>query len=274
MKKRWLVAGALGLLAAFPATASAAPDVRDVAKKVRSADAALDLAREAAERGDVEALLDSLRAARVQAGRAERKSDRLRGELRQSRALRKIAKHHDATIDSFAALIDRLPAEVQPIVLDALARATAVRDALVQRLIELSEELPEPAATAILDLIAGLHSDGELESIATAIGSDSVGPGVRAALTDLFGELAVQLEGVLERLDGVSAELPPKAQEHVRDAIDRIRELAEVAGGILEGVLDGLPLPGGEGGPRLPDRICDALAILPIPIPLCPESQS
>lgn len=83
-------------LAVGPATAAAQPNVRDVAKQVRSADAALDLAQQAAVKGNVGELLKALKQQQRASAKAERKAGRVSGERRERRATKKVAKHQDA----------------------------------------------------------------------------------------------------------------------------------------------------------------------------------
>jgi hypothetical protein len=258
---RWVATGAVLALGAFPAAAAAQPEVRDVAKQVRSADAAFDLARQAAVDGDVDELLAQLQAERRSMARAERKADRVKGSGNSARAQRKMAAHSDESFDEFAELIDEVPADVQPIVLGALERSAAARDEAVARLTDLLTKLPPQAQAGVASAISAMQSDGDLESIADAIESPEVGAGVRAELTEVFGEVSARVGEALTRLEGLVATLPPEAQGPVQDAIDRIQGQLDEVLAILDDVLAGLS--SGSGG------LCDALGGFGVSLPVC-----
>lgn len=262
MKRIRLIAiGAMLALAAIPTTASAAPNVRDVAKQVRDANSAIELARQAAVQGDVDELLAQLQADRRSMGRAERKARAVEGVANKARAQRKLASHYDLVFDQFAAIIDELPAEAQARVLGAIQYGSSARDEVIARLTALASRLPDGAQQAVTEAVVRMQTDGDLKSLVDAIGSDDVGPGIRAALTDVFGEVTSRIEGSLDDLEAIVGTLPPEAQGHVQDALARVRsQLAEVLS-VLEGILGSVPGGGVD--------ICSTLGGFGIPLPIC-----
>lgn len=258
---KWVATGALLAVGIFPAAAAAKPDVRDIAKQVRSADAAFDLARQAAVGGDVDELLAQLQAERRSMGRAERKADRVEGAGSSSRAQRMIAAHSDTSFDELAELIDEVPSDVQPIVLGALEWSAGARDEAIARLTDLLAKLPVQAQGAVSSAISIMQTDGDLEAIVEAIESSQVGAGVKAELTEVFGEVSARIGAGLSELESIVGSLPPEAQGYVQGAIDRIQVQLDEVLAILDGVLAGLPVGSGD--------LCETLGGFGIPLPIC-----
>jgi len=273
-KKRLIGVCAAAICVAFPAAASAQPDVRDVAQKVRSADAAFALAQQAAEQGNVQELLAALRSEQKLARAAYRKAGQVDGIANVARAERKVAVHYDGSFNTLAAIVDQVPAEVQPIVLEALGRSSAARDEVIASLTELAGRLPAQAREAVISAITRMQTDGDLESIVSAIGNARLNAATRADLSELLGTITARLDDAMVRLEGLVGQLPPAAQAPVAAAIEIVNNhLGEVAE-ILSGVLGSLP--SGSGPTSLPvgglpvGGLCEALGGFGIPLPICP----
>ena len=267
-KKRLIGACAAAICVAFPAAAVAQPDVRDVAKKVRGADAAFVVAQQAAEQGQARELLAALQLEQKYVRAAGRIADKIEGAVAAARAESRVAAHYDRSFNALAAIVDQVQAEVRPIVLDALERRSAARDELIASLTELADRLPAQAREALLSAITRMQTDGDLESIVSAIGNPELNAAAKAKLSELLAAITARLDGAVVELEGLLGQLPPAAQAPFAAAVEALNShLAEVEG-ILDGIVASFPI--GSTGPRPGEAICEAFGGFGISLPICP----
>jgi hypothetical protein len=266
-------------LLAVPAAAQA-----DVGDDLSQASNALDRAAAAAKRGDVAAFKGAATTHRKLTGKAARKARRVSSQSKRAKLMRQVAGSYDAGIDRFAALIDVVPAGVQPFVAGSLDLGVEAREQVVEMLLALAERLPEPARTAVIDAVARFSADGELEDLFAALTSGDVIAGVRTMIQEQIAAISAHLDEILAQFEELAGVLPPQAGQVLQGAIamiqDHLAGVSEMIGSLLDGLgggglfgggglLGGLFGGGGLFGSFGGGAVCDLFGGLPFPVSFC-----
>lgn len=262
--KLTIIGGLAAVALAAPATAAAAPGVADVRDRAGHARAALDYSLWAAEMGNVNHAAQAQNQFERIAKRAKRMSHRVEGRKPKARAMRIVARTNDVALDRYADVLDEVPAHVQGVIAGVIGDSADARQRALNVLTNLAERLPEPARSAVLDAVARFATNGEVDALVAALSSDVVANGVKATILDQLERISGHLDSVLDRLDQISAQLPPRAQEAIAGAIGTVRGHLEGLPDMIGGILAGLPIGGLDGG--FADGLCGLLGNLPIPV--------
>ncbi|MGH2954712.1 MAG: hypothetical protein ACRDK9_12000 [Solirubrobacterales bacterium] len=259
----------LALLIATVALAVPAAAHAGVGSELRKADNAVERAVAAAHAGDGGAVADAIGAAERRTQKAKRIAKRTDGRGARAKALRKVAARSDRGLGTFATLIPVVPPQVQGLMVDGAASYAAIHEQVVDLLVSLAQQLPQPAQAAVLEAIAQFEADGDIEALLAALASPDVLAEVKPLISDLIAQVTEHVTGVLDQVQELLATLPlpPEAAAAIAAAFDQVEATLGQVFAMVESLLDGL-LGGELAGILGPGVVCDLLGGLPLPIPL------
>lgn len=260
------------LVAAAPAQAQ--PSAKDARKAAQRAQRAVNASVDAVRGGDPAATERIAIARRLQAkaARLARRAGAGRGPAARARLLGAAAGSVDDAFDSYAELIAQAPPELQPYLLEALSRLEALRSELIAELTAFIDTLPADVREQVLAAIAAFQSDGDLQALIAALGSEQIVTAVQAGLEQLIAELTATIGAQLGELGGLEELLPPGALEQLEAAMAAIEaHLEEALGRLAEILGEAGPPPEVPELPADPGALCaqleQLLAALGLPVP-------
>jgi hypothetical protein len=254
---------------AVPAQASAhdRASARTVDSHLARATQALDevAARVAAD--DQAAAAVAFARNRLEMRRAQAETARLKG-TRAARALQALVRRQDANAETFVALAAPATGAAELAVAKGAAASVKGRDRALAELAALAGRLPAPAREAIARAMTAVAQDSEadVEAIAASIDSAAVSDAAKPWLGLALAQATAGIGTAIGQLEALLPQLPAAAQGPVQQALDRVRGVLDMVGGILQSIFGGgagdapttgLPIPGGV---PIPD-----LSKLPIP---------
>ncbi len=207
---------------------------------------------------------------RVEMRRAQAETTRVtrKSAVRGARALQALVRRQDANAESFVALAQPATGTVELQVVKGAAASVKGRDRALAELAALAGRLPAPALEAIARAMTAVAqgSEEDVEAIAAGIESAAVSEAAKPWLALALAQATAGVGTAIAQLESLLPQLPAAAQGPVSQAIERVRGVLGMVGGILQGLFggaagdaptSGLPVPGGV---PIPD-----LSKLPIP---------